>query len=632
MHSVLHKIFFSFLLATAGFCAHAQIKFSASASPNVIGKDEYTQLTLTVENAREAQIVPPSLRDFIILSGPSDMTSMSMVNGVTKSSRSLVFVIKPKAIGVFTIPGAMAKADGGDYKSNSVTIKVQAKPTGSSPNTNQLNSAFGNMDPFEDAAPPRSSYNDYILRKGENPADKIKKNMFVRLEVDKKSCFVGEPIVASYKLYTRLQSESNMTKNPSFNGFSVLDMTQPNDMSYRVEKFGGREYNVYTLRKVQLYPLLAGELELGVVEIENNVHFIKAEYANQRQDLISQMFRDFSNSAIPAEGMENQKVTLQSQPITISVKALPDASKPADFKGAVGHFTVDAKIEKDNFTTDDAGKIAIMISGEGNLQMINAPEVKWPEGIEGFDSKATDDLFKGAVPVSGRKIFEFPFTVSKPGSYTLPAVIFSYFDNREGKYKTVTTTPVDINVTKGTGKPKRADAAPVGNAPENIFAQFFSNRLRVVSAIAVFIIIGLIVWLKRDSRADKKTKALKESDEILLEEKPVEEIIQQQTNPLAVSEECLQREDGKLFYSNLNLELKNYLSQKFNIPAEELNHKNIASQLDAKGVSNETSIQLQQLIGDIEWQLYTPVVESEKMHGMYIRANELIQLLNTYRS
>ena len=632
MHSVLHKIFFSFLLVTAGFCAHAQIKFSANASPNVIGKDEYTQLTLTVENAQEAQIVPPSLRDFIILSGPSDMTSMSMVNGVTKSSRSLVFVIKPKATGVFTIPGAMAKADGGDYKSNSVTIKVQAKATGNSPGANQMASPFGNIDPFADDPPPRSSYNDYILRKGENPAVKIKKNMFVRLEVDKKSCFVGEPVVASYKLYTRLQSESNMTKNPSFNGFSVLDMTPPNDMSYRIEKFGGREYNVYTLRKVQLYPLLAGELELGVVEIENNVHFIKAEYANQRQDLISQMFRDFSNSSIPSEGMENQKVTLQSQPITILVKALPDANKPADFKGAVGHFTVDAKIEKDNFTTDDAGKIAVIISGEGNLQMINAPEVKWPEGIEGFESKATDDLYKGAVPVSGRKIFEFPFTVSKPGSYTLPAVIFSYFDNREGKYKTVSTEPVDISVSKGTGKPKRTDAAPTAQPSENVLVQFFSNRLRVVSAIAVFIIIGLIVWLKRDTVNDKRLKATKEEEELFVEKKPDEDIMLEQKNPLAVSEECLQREDGKLFYSNLNLELKNYLAKKFNIPAEELNHKNIASQLDAKGVSNETSIQLQELIGDIEWQLYTPVVESEKMHGMYIRANELIQLLNTYHS
>ena len=95
--------------------------------------------------------------------------------------------------------------------------------------------------------------------------------MFLRVEVDKQSCFVGEPLVATYKLYTRLKSESNMTKNPSFNGFSVLDLQLPNDMSSTVEKYEGKEYNVYVIRKVQLYPLLAGELELGIAEIENTM-------------------------------------------------------------------------------------------------------------------------------------------------------------------------------------------------------------------------------------------------------------------------------------------------------------------------------------------------------------------------
>lgn len=623
--SLVKKICFALVLLTA-YAAQAQVKFSATISPREIGKSEYTQLRLVVENANEVQqIVPPNLSNFIIVSGPSQESGMSMVNGVVKKFIALNFVLKPKSTGKFTIGAARAKADAGDYTSNPVTVKVGDKPTGNNSATNALSSPFGAMDPFADPE-PRSSYNDYILRKGENPADKIARNMLVRVDVDKKSCYVGEPVLVTYKLYTRLKSESNMVKNPSFNGFSVIDLQQPNDMSYHTEKLDGREYNVYIIRKAQLYPLLPGNLELGIAEIDNKVQFIKAEYINQHADI----FGDFTQATIPPEGTEIQRVSLQSKPLSISVKPLPDAGRPQSFKGAVGNFSIDTRIERNNFSTDDAGNMAIIISGEGNLQMINAPEITWPGGMEGFDSKATDDLYKGTVPVSGRKIFEFPFTVAKAGNYSLPVAEFSYFNIREGKYKTLKTAPVAFTVTKGSGKPKKI-ITTTGHE-DNMLTRFFSNRLRVVSVVAVLIIFGLIIWLKRDTKEQKQADALAAQDAVAAVEKPVEEIISAQQHPLTLAEECLQRDDARLFYTQLNLELKHFLGKKFAIPAEELNRKTIAEQLDEKAVSTGTAVQLQQLLDEIEWQLYTPFADNEKMKDMYNRAHDLVQLLNTYRS
>lgn len=628
MKPVFQKIIL-LLFLFYGHVAHAQIKFSASLTPEEIGKDEYTQLKLMVENANEVQqIVPPNLKDFIIVSGPNQESGMTMINGVVKKYIALSFILKPKAAGNFTIMPAKARADAGNYTSNPVKLKVSNQSTGNSAGVNAFNSPFGNMDPFAEPV-PRSAFNDFILRKGENPADKIKRNMFVRLETDKKTAYVGEPVVATYKLYTRLKSESNLVKNPSFNGFSVLDMQQPNDMSYHTEKFEGREYNVYTIRKVQLYPLLSGNLDLGVAEIENNVQFIKAEYLNRQQDI----FDDFANASIPPEGIEIQKVTLQSKPLSVLVKPLPDAGKPAGFKGAVGNFTVESKVEKNNFTTDDDGKMAIIVSGEGNLQMINAPEINWPQGIDGFESKATDDLFKGTVPVSGRKIFEYPFTVSKPGTYILRALEFSYFDNQDAKYKTAVTRAIEITVTKGSGKPRTVIAGNNKKVNDNFLARFFNNRLRVVSLLAMLIIIGLVVWLKRDTKNEKQAVAEIQSAEPIPEnEKPAKEIFTAQQNPLHTAEQSLQHNDASLFYNRLNVELKMYLSKKLELPAEELNRKHIAEKLDAKGISNETSVQLQKLLDEIEWQLYTPAPDEEQMRTMYERANGLIQLMNTYRS
>ena len=632
MQSSLQKIAL-FLFLLSGHFAGAQIKFSASITPSQIGKDEFAQLKLTVENAREVQqINPPQLKDFITVSGPNQESGMSVVNGNVNKYIALSYIIKPKGVGNFSIPPAMAKADGVDYKSNRVDIKVTATSSGNNnPGINSFTSPFGNVDPFAEPA-PRSSYRDYILRKGENPSDKINKNMFVKLEVDKTSCYVGEPVVATYKLYTRLKSESSMTKNPSFNGFSVIDLQQQ-DNSSRIEKLAGREYNVYSIRKVQLYPLLAGNLELGTVEIENNVHFIKAEYVNQQSDIFNDIFQDFTDAAIPPEGIEDHRVTLQNKPVTILVKPLPDINKPVNFKGAVGNFQIESKVEKNSFSTDDAGRLVMIISGAGNLQMVNAPEIAWPEGIEGFDPKATDDLYKTIVPLSGRKIFEFPFTVSRPGTYTIPVLEFSFFNVRDLKYKTVNTKPLQITVTKGTGKPKKLNTDTDVKATDNYLAKFFNNRLRVISLIAVLIIIGLIIWLKRENKNEKQSMASIAVEEAKnTDDKPVEDIMLAQQNLLVLAEDSLQRGDGKTFYIELNQAFKNYLSKKLSIPPEELNKKNITEQLDRRGVTNETAVQLHQLMDEIEWQLYTPFTENEKMKTVYERTNELIQLLNTYRS
>jgi len=632
MKQVLQKFIVLYFLL-AGYYANAQVKFSASLTPSEIGKDEFAQLKLMVENANEVQqIVPPNLKDFIIISGPNQESGMTMINGVVKKYIALSFILKPKATGNFIIDGALAKADAGDYKSNAVKLRVTAQSSGNNPGINLSSTPFNSIDPFAEPV-PRATYNDFILRKGENPAEKIKKNMFVRVDVDKKSVYVGEPVVATYKLYTRLKSESNMTKNPSFNGFSVLDIQQPNDMSYRTEKLEGREYNVYIIRKVQLYPLLAGDLELGVAEIENNVQFIKAEYLNQQANVLNDMFRDFAQAAIPPEGIDIQKITLQSKPLSVLVKPLPDAGKPAGFKGAVGNFTVQTAVEKNNFSTDDDGKMAIIISGEGNLQMINAPEMAWPKGIEGFDSKATDDLYKGTVPVSGRKIFEFPFTVAAAGNYILPAVEFSFFDTRDAKYKTVRSNPIEIAVTKGAGKPKTVVNGVNERSKDNFLTKFFNNRLRVVSLVAVLIIIGLIVWLKRDTKKEKQLADTAKAEATIKQtENLVEEILPAQQNPLALAEECLHREDAKLFYMHLNQGLKSFLAIKLALPGENLNRKNISEQLDAKGISNETAVELQKLMDEIEWQLYTPFSDNEKMKMMYDRASDLLQLINTYHS
>ena len=130
-------------------------------------------------------------------------------------------------------------------------------------------------DPFEPPG-PEAVNREEVLRPGENIKEKISRNLFVKVQVDRNTCYVGEPIVATYKLYSRVNAESRVTRNPSLNGFSVYDMVNPGTDAVSVEKLNGKAFTVHTIRKAQLIPLQAGSIDLDPVEVENVVHFVKA--------------------------------------------------------------------------------------------------------------------------------------------------------------------------------------------------------------------------------------------------------------------------------------------------------------------------------------------------------------------
>ncbi len=623
----LPKIFFTllFFIATA---VTAQVKFTASASAQQIAKNEMLQLRLAVENAGSVeQINPPDFSNFIIVSGPSQESGMTNINGTVSRYVALSYILKPKGPGTFVIAAATALADGKKLISNTLKIKVSNTVSAAAANNNALQG----FNPFDDMPVQQQPVADYILKKGENAADKINRNMFVKLQTDKTSCYVGQPVIATYKLYTRLKSESNVVKNPSFSGFSVIDMQQPDNVNTTRETVNGKEYNVYVIRKVQLYPLQPGSLELEALQVENTVQFIKEEYAAKANGLMNDMFQEFAETAIPAEGIENKKILLQSKPVMVTVKPLPAEMVPAAFTGAVGNFEVKAGLEKNTFTTDDAGKLIVMVAGEGNMQLITAPDVKWPQGIEAFEPTTTDDIVKTTVPISGRKLLSWDFTVAQPGEYILPPVVFSYFSPATGKYKTDSTVSVKFTVTKGTGK----KATVVINTQEkkNWLNKFFSNRRWVASSIAALIALGLLLWLKKDKRKEEKKAADEAAAIAAAVAVPEPEIVVPEITTENYLEKATQHlyEDSSSFYRELNAALKNYLSAKLKMPAATLNKKIIADELDKRNVSNSTVIQLQNLMNDIELQLYTPFAEREKMQELYNAAADTMQLLNTYK-
>ncbi len=625
MNPGLKKIIVSISFTLISLLALAQVSFHSSIYPPKINKDDYATLKLTVDNASDIQsILPPSLKKFRIISGPNQESGMSNINGVVKQYISLSFVLQPLQPGTIEIGTATAVVNGKKLNSSSVTLTVKnARSGNNNAQANNNTNPFAGANPFEEER-SNNDYSDYILHKNENIVEKINKNMQMRLVTDKTSCYVGEPIVAAYKLYTRLKSDSKLTKNPSFNGFSVIDLQQPSVTGFTQEKLNGKAYNVYTIRKAQLYPLQAGKIELESASLENNLQFIKEE-SLQQQGVRGNLFDDF---LMPQGETVNQTVTLNSKPISIEVKPLPEAGKPATFTGAVGEFLIDKKTDKTTFNTDETGKLYIIISGAGNLQLINAPEIKWPAGIDGFEPGVNDKYNNTSVPLRGDKIFEYSFSAQSPGNYTIPPVSFSFFNPGTETYKTITTKAIPLKILKGNmTKYFAGPGLQTSTEPQQA-----TNWLKVkllIAAMAGLLAFGLIIWFtKRKSR-------LKQAGEIQVENVSEEmdtfisNATYNQLNPLEKTEACLDSEVCFEFYALLNKELKTFLAAKFSLNEPEINSRKIINAMDKSGIENSTILQLQQLLQDIEWMLYTPFERNEKMNEVYFRAQEIIQSINT---
>jgi hypothetical protein len=610
----------------------AQTKFSVVCPNKAIGKNDLLKIQFKMENAINVEsIIPPDFKNFNIVSGPNQESSSSNINGKVSQYVAIGFSLQPKKPGKFTIGSAKAVADGKRYVSDPVTIKVTNESSILPKNNNSTNS--NSLSPFPGfsfdmpSAPVTHQFDDYILKPGENVAAKTQKNLFVKLDVSKTSCYVGEPIVASFKLYTRLHSETTITSAPSFNGFSVSDLDVNNNA--KQEKYNGRMYNIYTLRKVELYPLQPGKIKLDSVVADNKVTFIKSEYANaQINNGFFDLLQNFGDAGIPANGLVEQKVTLKTAPVNIDVKPLPSDGKPKDFRGAVGDFKISSSLLKNNITTDDAGNLRVVVSGKGNIQLVNAPTIGWPSGIDAYDATVKDNVDKSQVPMQGSKIFTFPFTVSKPGNYKIDSISFSYFDPESATYKTVYTPALEVQVSKGSGHSQHSLVKGTQNVTAN--NPFISTTTEwIVGIFLLFGIIALIVFLiiKKNKNKDGLETKIK-LDDLKNEQKEKKKEFVIPENPLLATHEKLVAQNSKEFFATLDISLKNYLASKFNVPVNELTRRRLSEELDRCNVSLGTSLMLTSLLDEIEINLYAPPSNIHHLNNIFEKASEVVSLLD----
>ena len=593
----MRKIILFFILISTVIGAWADgITFSANAPEVVVSGDQF-RLSFTINSQKVRDFRAPSIKGFEVLMGPSRSTQYQNYNGVVTNSITFTYILMAEKEGTYTIPGATIVADGNNYTSNSVEIKVL--PPDQSSSTGNGNSA-------------RSSRNQA------NSGKISEKELFMTATASKTNVYEQEAILLTYKVYTQVNLTALDGDIPDLKGFHTQEVELPNQKTYSLEHYNGRNYNTLVWRQLVLFPQQTGKIEIPSVTFEGTVSQMVAS---------ADPFDAFFNGG----NYVNIKKNLVTPKLTINVKELP-AGKPANFSGGVGEFTLSSSISTQELKTNDAVTIKLVISGTGNMKLINTPEVGFPQDFEIYDPKVDNKFNLTRNGLSGNKVIEYLAIPRHAGTYTIPPIEFSYFDLKSQSYKTLKTDAYTLNVAKGEGNSDQVVANFTSKEDLKVLGQdiryiktgdtqltkkddyFFGSTsyyLWYIVPLALFIAIMVInrkqamenanVAKVRTKKANKvATKRMKNAGKLLAEKK------------------------SEAFYDEVLKALWGYISDKLSMPVSQLSKDNIEEELQKHQVADELIKEFINNLNECEFARYAPGNQDEKMDKIYSSAIDVI--------
>ncbi len=606
----LKLLLFSFLLlAFQPLWADEPVRFTASA-PGTVILDRPFQLVYTV-NATGKDLRTSDFNNFEVLAGPFESRSSSyqIVNGKASSSVSVsyTYTLQATKTGTFTIPSANIMVDGKKYNSNGLSVKVL---------------------PADDNSGGRQGRDEQQSRPAAGQGISGE-NVFIRANVSKTLVYEQEPILVTYKLYTLLDVVQCANKKmPDFKGFmkNEIELSQNKQFSY--ENFNGRNYGTVVLYQVLLFPQQAGELRIdkavfdAVIRVEN------------RQQVRS-IFDDFFDS------YSNVQKTITAPATVINVKPLP-ANKPANFNGTVGSLSLTSSLSSENVKANDAVTLKVIISGSGNMKLIQNPEIKFPDGFEVYDPKVNNNFKTNPNGISGTKIIEYMFIPRHGGDFQIPSAEISYFDIKEHAYKTLRTPVYNLKVQKGSGDNTttnvvsgyvaKEDLKQLGNDIRFIVTDkyelqkeekpFFGTTLSWLGYIIPLIISLLLFLIFRKQTVEN-------SNLDFIRNKKANKAAQKR---LKLASKLLSEGKKDLFYEEVMKAVWNYLSDKLTIPVASLTKENVSSELEARGVEKELIASFTEILNTCEYARFAPNTGQQEMGNLYETSIETISKLeNTMR-
>ena len=214
------------------------------------------------------------------------------------------------------------------------------------------------------------------------------------------------------------------------------------------------------------------------------------------------------------------------------------------------------------------------------------------------------------------------------GDFEIPAVQFSYFDPKDGSYKTLSSQPFKLHVEKGIGG-ENSSSPVISNFGTQERVKYLGQDIRYIKVskphfvsnkefffgsfmyimayvlIAVLFIVFFAIYRKQ----------VKENANIAL-------VRTKKANKIAVrrlkkAERLLKERKKEEFYDEVLRAVWGYLSDKLNIPQANLTKENVEAELMVFGGDKEVSDRFIDILNTCEFARYAPSQAPEAMEQLF---------------
>ena len=566
---IKRKTLYSFLLLLIGFTfsLQAQVSFDAKVSKKRLGLNERLRIDF-VMNENGDNFIPPDFNNFLVVSGPQQSVNRSWVNGVSSFSKTYTYFLTPKSKGTLRIGQAQITINGEVYKTSPIEVQVT-----------------------EAVKKPNDPDNiDYLTDE----------NIHLIAEISNNSPYLNEGISVVYKLYFRNPISINDVQELESPTYGDFWSSKINIGRIQVDPRGqykGEPYNEVVWQKVVLYPQKSGKLTIEPLTLN-----LQLSVPSNRRDLFGRRI------------LKQGQKTITSGRRTLNIKPLPTSGQPENFTGAVGQFDFDVILSKDALKASESFQAKIKVSGKGNLNLFQLPEINVPNTLEVYEPERKETIKTTLSGTEGTVEENYTIVPQYQGKYPIPPVSFSYFDPKAKNYKTVRSQELLVDVYEGpTSGMTNTSPGPTSSrtpltASEGAFrfiqletdfkpvitkAFWMSKRFWLLFILPfVLLLLGyyinrFVIQKSKDSASNKQRLAEKLAKKYLSSAKKAF------GNQVA-------------FYEALERALHNYLKAKLKIETIELSKTKIAELLENKKVDKVIATEFIAVIENCERARYAP--------------------------
>ncbi|MBQ3667020.1 MAG: protein BatD [Elusimicrobiaceae bacterium] len=419
----------------------AQVRLTATTDKTDLALDDELTLTVQVSGANGNIVMPqlPSLPAFNVYSRE---VSQSTINGKTTSV--FKYTMLPRFVGKATIGAITFNYQGKTYQTQPIEVRIyRTAPVTTKNASTTVTTTNRSANPDTDLSQLPPLERELATRAYAHQGQPY----FVVAAVSNKKPYVNEPITLTVRFYYSKAFYDAPYQNPTL---SNLFMEEAGDAQGQ-QTVNGIIYR-YEEKRYRLTGVSQGEATIGSASVS----------FRPGSSPLSVLDRFFGGAAVEPEQ------TVSSAPIKLQIRPLPTQGKPDSFYGAVGTgYAFAAKLDPTQTEAGEAVTLSATVQGPGNLKTTTDLQFPPIEGLTAYPAAPVSNYLPNSTSRS-YKIFKTVLVPAASGTYTIPALHWSYFDPQTGTYKTLTSTPLSLTVAPSSKAASQFDFGHPENASTGV--------------------------------------------------------------------------------------------------------------------------------------------------------------------